>query len=123
MPVSVVVDHQHRLVRVHAEGEVGLKDVEGFLDALIVDNAMAYRKYIDSRNAIARYTAADVVQLAARLKVYGHVDRRGAVAMVVNPQHRDLLEQFLQLGRPQRPARTFLDPQTAELWLNEQPEV
>jgi hypothetical protein len=123
MPLSVSVDHQSRLVRVHAEGDVGLKDVEGFLDTLVVDNAMAYRKFIDSRNAEARYVAADLVQLAARLKLYGHVDRRGAVAMVVHPQHRDLLEQLLQLGRPQRPARTFSDPDTAALWLDEQPEV
>lgn len=123
MSVTTVVDHQCRQVRVHAEGEVGLTDIEGFLDALIVEDAMAYRKLIDTRSAIATYVAADLVQLVARLKIYGHLDRRGAVAMVVNPQHRDLLEQLLELGRSQRPARTFLDLETAVLWLDEQAEV
>src|SRR3954471_11632628 len=104
MPVSVDVDHQRRLVQVHAEGEVGLADVETFLDTLIVESALPYRKFIDSRKARAKYIAADLVQLAARLKLYAHVDRRGAVAMVVDSEHRDLLEQLLQLGRPQRPA-------------------
>lgn len=100
-----------------------MKDIAGFLDTLILDNAMAYRKFIDSRDANSKYIAADLVQLAARLNIYRHVDRRGAVAMVVHPQHRDLLDQFLQLGRPQRPARTFLDPEVAARWLDEQPEV
>jgi hypothetical protein len=123
MPVSIAVDHQRRLVSVFAEQEVGLKDIEGFLDILFTDSAMAYRKFIDSRNARAVYTAADVTQLATRLNRYSLVDRRGAVAMVVHPEHRDVLERLLQLGRPQRPARTFLDPIAATLWLNEQPEV
>ncbi|CAN5284803.1 hypothetical protein BH10PSE6_BH10PSE6_38190 [soil metagenome] len=123
MPVSVNVDHHRRLVQVHAEGEVGLKDVEEFLDTLIVESALPYRKFIDSRKAEPKYIAADVVQLEARLNLYTHVDRRGAVAMVVDSKHVDLLEQLLQLGRPQRPARAFLDAAEAEHWLAQQPEV
>lgn len=123
MPVSVNVDHHRRLVQVYAEGEVGLKDVEAFLDTLIVESALPYRKFIDSRKAEAKYIAADVVQLEARLNLYAHVDRRGAVAMVVDSKHVDLLEQLLQLGRPQRPARAFLDAAEAEHWLGQQPEV
>jgi hypothetical protein len=123
MSVSIEVDHQRRMVRVHAAGEVGLKDVEAFLDTMIVEDAMAYRKYVDSRNARARYVAADLVQLAARLKLYGHFPRRGAIAIVAAREHADLLESFLALGRPQRPARTFFDPAEAQHWLEQQPEA
>jgi hypothetical protein len=123
MPVTVSVDHQHRFLHAHARGEVGLKDVEGFLDTLVIENAMSYRKFIDTRAAEARYTTPDVVQLAARLKLYGHLARRGAVAMVVAREHADLLEHFLALGRPQRPARTFFDADEAERWLRQQPEA
>lgn len=121
MPVTVSVDHKRRLLLARAAGEVGLKDVEGFLDTLVIEGTMAYRKFIDTRDAEARYTAPDVVQLAARLKLYGHLSRRGAVAIVVAPEHADLLEHFLALGRPQRPARTFFDPAEAERWLEQQP--
>ena len=123
MPLSVSVDHQRRFVHVRADGEFRLKDAEAFLDTLAVENAMSYRKLVDSRNAHARYVAADLVQLAARMKLYRHVDRRGAVAIVVSPEQADLIEQLLELGRPQRPGRTFLDYAEAERWLNQQPEA
>jgi hypothetical protein len=122
MPINVSIDHQRRFVYARAEGEVRLKDAEAFLDTLMVENALPYRKLIDSRDGEAKYVAADVVQLVARMKRYGLVDRRGAVAIAVNPKHRDLIEQFLELGRPQRPGRTFLDPAEAERWLEQQPE-
>lgn len=120
MPVHFTIDHDRRSMQVRADGDVGLKDVEAFLDSLVVESALPYRKFIDTRNATAVYVTADVVQLAARMKLYSHVDRRGAVAVVVNPQHRDLIEHFLELGRPQRPARCFLDPSEAATWLQQQ---
>jgi hypothetical protein len=123
MPVSITIDHAHRSLQVHANGEIGLRDVEAFLDRLALEGAMAYRKYVDSRNATAKYTAADVVQLTARLNLYSHVNRRGAIAVVVNPEHRDIMEQFLALGRPQRPGRAFLDGDQAATWLQQQPDV
>ncbi|MCW5735955.1 MAG: hypothetical protein KIS73_17630 [Enhydrobacter sp.] len=123
MAVRIDIDHQRRLVEVRAEGEVGLKDVEAFLDTIIVENALSYRKLIDARNAEAKYIAADLVQLEARLTLYAHVDRRGAVAMVVDPKYVDLLDRLLQAGRPRRPGCTFLDATEAERWLVEQPEA
>lgn len=123
MTIHIDVDHQRRLMEVRAEGEVRLKDVEAFLDTMIVENALSYRKLIDSRNAEAKYIAADLVQLEARLTLYAHVDRRGAVAMVVDPKHVDLLDRLLQAGRPRRPACTFIDAAEAERWLARQPEA
>src|SRR5829696_8577494 len=84
MPLSFTIDHKRRFVHVRGDGQVGLKDVEAFFDALVVENALPYRKLVDSRNAVASYIDADLVQLAARIKLYAHIDRRGAVAVVAN---------------------------------------
>jgi hypothetical protein len=123
MSFSVRIDHPRRFVHVRPEGEVRASDAEAFLDALVVESAMPYRKLIDSRSGEARYIAADIERLTARMKLYDHVDRRGAAAIVVDPKQRDRVEQFLELGRPQRPGRTFLDPSEAECWLEQQPET
>jgi hypothetical protein len=123
MPLSFTIDHDRRFVHVRADGDVGLKDVKAFLDALVIQNALPYRKLVDSRKGVARYISADIVQLTARMEIYAHINRRGPVAVVPNPEHRDIIEHFLGLGRPQRPGRCFLDYSEAEHWLLQQPEA
>jgi hypothetical protein len=124
MPVTFTIDHQQRFVRARAEGAVGLKDMEAFLDALVIENALPYRKVFNARGAIGRYESTDVAVLAARVNRLAHIDRRGALALVTEPQHVELADRFLVLGRsPDRPIRAFLDEDEALRWLYEQAEV
>ena len=123
MPVTFTIDHDRRFVHARAEGEVGLKDIEAFLDAVVIENALPYRKLFDGRRSIGRYNDNDVMLLAARVSVYAHIDRRGALAILTGPQHLELAARFLNLGRSGRPARSFLDEDEARRWLEEQPEV
>lgn len=77
---------------------------------MIVENALSYRKLIDSRNAEARCIAADFAQLEARRTLQAHVDRRGAVAMVVDPKDADLLERLPRPAGPGAPPAPFPMP-------------
>ncbi len=54
-------------VEARAGGEVGLEDVEAFLDAIVVQNALPYRKLFGGRLAIAKYNDHDVMMLGARV--------------------------------------------------------
>src|SRR4029077_14413093 len=54
MPIRFTIDHATRYVEARAEGEIGLEDFESFLDAIVVQGAMPYRKLFDSRQAIGR---------------------------------------------------------------------
>jgi hypothetical protein len=123
MPVTFAIDHERRFVHARAAGDVGVKDIEAFLDAVVVENALPYRKLFDGRQAVGRYSATDIAVLAARVNTYSHIDRRGALALVTTPRFAELAERFLSLGRNGRPSRAFLDEDEAMRWLESQPEA
>jgi hypothetical protein len=123
MPVTFAIDHERRFVHARAEGVVEVKDVAAFLDAVIVENALPYRKLFDGRGSIGRYDATDVALLAARVNTYRHIDRRGALALLISPQYAALAERFVGLAGTDRPVGTFLDEDEAMRWLESQPEA
>src|SRR5438045_2455119 len=110
MPIHFTIDHDKRYVEARAEGEVGLEDVETFLDAVVVQNALRYRKLFDGRLAIAKYNDHDVMMLGARISAYASdLTPRGAVALVAGSEAAlDLAKRFINLGKSGRPAKGFL---------------
>jgi hypothetical protein len=125
MPIHFTIDHDRRHVEARAEGEVGLGDVEAFLDAIVVQNALPYRKLFDGRLAIAKYNDHDVMMLGARISAYAaNLESRGPVALLAaNEAALDLAKRFINLGKSGRPAKAFLSEDEARKWLSTQPEV
>jgi hypothetical protein len=123
MPISFSIDHTKRFVRARAEGEVSRTDIEDFTDAVMVENAMPYRKLFDGRRAFGKYDDHDMMMLAARVSAYAAIERRGALALVPSREFYEMAERFINLGKSGRPARVFLDPDEAQRWLDEQPEA
>lgn len=128
MPITFRIDHAKRHVEALAEGGVTLKDIEEFLDALVVQGAIPYRKLFDGRRSVAKYVDldAELMSLAARISAYSsHLERRGPLAIVAgDPQSQELAARFLNLGKPSgRPGRAFLDDREARRWLEEQPKT
>jgi len=122
MPIRFSIDHARRLVLARAEGEIALKDIEAFTDAVMVENAMPYRKLFDGRGSHGKYDDHDLMQLGARISAYASVERRGALAIVPSDEYLDLAKRFINLGKSGRPARVFADPDEALRWLLEQPD-
>jgi hypothetical protein len=123
MPIKVKIDDARRWVEAVAEGEVSLDDIEEFLDAVIVGDALPYRKLFDGRAAYGKYTDEEVMRLAARLSAYASMGRRGAAALVSSVKYYELASRILNLDRREQPARVFLDIDEARRWLEAQPEV
>src|SRR5436305_1647616 len=123
MPIHFTIDHAERLVRARAEGEVSLADIEDLTDAIMVENAMPYRKLFDGRAAIPVYVEDDMMMLGARASAYASLERRGPVAFLPNPNHAALASRFINLGKSGRAAAIFYDEDEARRWLDEQPEV
>ena len=123
MPIHYTIDHARRLVEARAEGEVTLHDIEEFTDAVMVENAMPYRKLFDGRGSFGKYDDQDLMRLGARISAYASVERRGALALVPGAEHLDLARRFINLGKSGRPAQVFTDPDEAMRWLEEQPEA
>jgi len=121
VPVTFTIDHERRLVQARAEGEIGVKDIEALLDAIVVENALPYRKLFDGRKAIAKYTD-DLQLVAARIRLYSNIERRGPLALVTAPDQRELADRFVELRKGDSPARVFLEEDEALRWLEGQPD-
>jgi hypothetical protein len=124
VPITFTVDHARRLVEVKAEGVVDLKDVEAFLDAIVVQDLLPYRKLFNGRTATAKYVEADVMMLGARISAYAaNMGPRGAVAFISGSKEAfELASRFINLGKSGRPAKAFMSETEARKWLEEQIE-
>jgi hypothetical protein len=125
MPVHFTIDHDKRYVEARAEGETTREDVEAFLDAVVLQGALPYRKLFDGRLAIAKYDDNDVMMVGARMSAYAaNLEARGAVAFIApNEAAADLARRFINLSKSKRPARVFLAEDAARKWLAEQPQA
>ncbi len=123
MPIRFTIDHANRLVRARAEGEITPTDIEDFTDAVMVENALPYRKLFDGRGAFGKYDDNDMMMLGARVSAYAAVEKRGALALVPSPEYFEMASRFINLGKTGRPVRVFLDPDEALRWLEAQPEA
>ena len=125
MPIHYQINHDKRYVEAQAEGETGLEDFEKFLDDIVVQGALPYRKLIDSRRAVGTLNDHDIMMLGARMSAYSSaLGRRGAIAFVVaSPAPRSIPTRVVNLAPAERPARVFRSVDEARKWLAEQPET
>ena len=124
MPINFTIDHKARHVEATFDGNLVLKDVEDFCDAVVGVGALPYRKLIDGRTARGTYTDADVMALGARMAAYATTGQRGALALVPAPDTSlELADRLLNLGKDGRPAKAFLSIDDARAWLAAQPEA
>ena len=101
MPIHFTIDHDRRFVEARAEGVVGLKDVEDFLDAIVVQGAIPYRKLFDGRTAVPKYNDDDIMLLGARISAYAaNLKPRGALALISgDTESQEIARRFLNLGK------------------------
>ena len=125
MPVRFTIDHDKRSVEARAEGEIGLEDFENFLDAIVVQGALTYRKLVDTRRAVGALKDDDIMMLGARMSAYtSGLGPRGAIAFVVaGPAPGSIPTRVINLAPADRPARVFRSEDEARQWLAAQPEI
>src|SRR5438128_11540754 len=110
MPIHFTIDHDKRSVEAKAEGDTGLDDVEKFLDAVVLQGALPYRKLFDGRLSVAKYNDHDLMMLGARMSAYAsNLEPRGAAAFIVPDEAAsDLPKRFINLAKAKHPARIDL---------------
>src|SRR5438445_302981 len=119
MPIHFTIDHDKRYVEARAEGETGLEDFENFLDAIVLQGALPYRKLIDSRLAVGTLNDHDIMMLGARMSAYAsNLGPRGAIAFVVtSPAPASIPTRVVNLAPADRPAKVFRSEDEARKWL------
>jgi hypothetical protein len=124
MPINYTIDHATRFVHARAEGTITLKDVEAFLDAVVVQGALPYRKLFDASEATGTYDDNDVMALGARASAYASMARRGPLAIVPRKNMApDLARRFINLAKYETPARIFRSAAEARKWLDSLPDI
>lgn len=121
MPIRWTISHEKRQVVAATTGVVTLKDVEDYLDALVVAEAMPYAKLFDASDVEPQASDHDVMMLGARMRAYVETLPGGPLAFVVTTQvAREFVDRYLNLTAASRPVNIFQTVGEARRWLDAQ---
>lgn len=122
MPITWTISHEDRLVTVKADGLVTLGDAEEYLDALVVNGAMPYRKLVDCTTMRAEASDDEMMQLGGRMRAYVATLEGGPLAFVVTePEALDYVRRYINLVMgATRPVKIFKTVNEARDWLDKQ---
>jgi len=120
MPVTWQIVHADRLVTARGEGTIVLQDVERYLDAVVVADALPYSKIFDLGLGSCTLTDTDMLVLGARIRAYPALARFGPLAIVAasDTQHQQA-QMFAALAEVERPLQIFRAEESARKWLAE----
>jgi len=121
VPISWTIDHDQRVLSAVCEGDVTLRHLEDYLDAVVVAGSMPYRKLFDGTHGDSKLTDEDMMLLGARIRAYHTAGRMGPLAIVVMTEHtHGLARLFGALAAADRPIKIFRDVRAARRWLDVQ---
>lgn len=122
MPIHWTIEPRLKLVSVKTEGEVTLKDVETYLDDLVVNDAMAFAKLFDASDLVPATGDHELLMLGARIRAYAQTMNSGPIAFVVRTtEARQIIDRYINLAQANRPAGVFFAVEDARQWLAKQP--
>lgn len=121
MPIVIDVDHEARLVRSVARGNVTFQDAWSYHEALVLADALTYAKLMDATEAVFVLDDGEMMQIGAQVRAYGDVRNRGPVAVVVcDETQRGMLRRYFNLAGGAFPAGLFETELEAHDWLRDQ---
>ena len=99
-----------------------LKDVEAYLDDLVVNDAMPFAKLFDASNLVPATGDHELLMLGARIRAYAQTMDSGPIAFVVRTaEARQIIDRYINLAQANRPAGVFFAVEDARQWLAKQP--
>ena len=104
-----------------AEGDVTRGEVEKYLDAIIANQALTYRKLFDASKGATAMTADELLPLGVRLRSMHAAGEMGPLAIVVAPgKGKRLVRTFGILAVADRPMQVFEQTGQAHRWIEKQ---
>lgn len=120
MPLTWAISHADRLVTMKAEEPVTLKEAEEYLDDIVINEAMPYRKLVDCTTMRTEISDDEMMQLAARMRAYVATLQGGPLAFVVTKADvLDYVRRYINLViGAKRPVKIFSTADEAHRWLD-----
>lgn len=120
MPLTWTISHADRLVTMKAEEPVTLKEAEEYLDDIVVNDAMPYRKLVDCTTMHTDISDDEMMQLGARMRAYVATQQGGPLAFVVTKANvLDYVRRYINLVMgATRPVKIFPTTDEARRWLD-----
>jgi hypothetical protein len=121
MPLIWKLDAANSLVVAVASGDVTRSEMERYLDAIVENEALAYRKVFDVHKGDTSMTADDVLPLAVRMRSLHDLGEMGPLAVILPPGRGKRLHRALgMIATAKRPMRVFENPMLAYRWIAKQ---
>jgi hypothetical protein len=121
MTLTWTIDAENCLMAAVAKGDVTRAEVETYLDAIIQNRVLSYRKVFDAGQGNTSMTADDVLPLAVRMRSFHTLGKMGPLAIVVPPgRGKRLTRAFGMLAVADRPMRVFEEAAKAYRWIIQQ---
>ncbi len=119
MPIHWTISKPVRLVVAVCKGPLTRQDIEGYLDAVVVADALPYRKIFDMTQVEPELSDADVMALGARIRAYATTSEIGPLAIIAaTPQGFERAHLFATLAEARRTIKIFRELHEARQWLD-----
>ena len=121
MPIHWTISKPTKLVVAVCKDAVTRKDIEGYLDAIVVADVLGYRKIFDLTQAQVDLPDDDMMALGARIRAYATTGSMGPLAIVAaTPESHERAHLFATLADAGRPIKIFIELHEARRWLDAQ---
>lgn len=121
MPIRWTISHPEHFVLIECFGALTRTDIEAYLDDVVVNGAMGYRKQFGLLDAVPAFADGDMMALGARIQAYVATMPRGMgplAIVVMTEEQRENARIFAALAAGQREVKIFSDASTARRWLD-----
>lgn len=121
MGLSWTIDHDKQLMTATGDGDVTRADFEAYVQAVVAEGALGYRKLYDGSHSDTSMTPDDLLALGAAVRDYHRAGPMGPLAFVIPPDKMEFVTRFVgALAAADRPMRVFFDLDQARRWLDKQ---
>ena len=124
MPIQWTISKPAKLVVAVCKATLTRKDIEGYLDAIVLADVMPYRKIFDMTQASPSLSDADMMELGARIRAYAATGEMGPLAIVAaSSESFERAHLFAALSEARRPIKIFQELHEARQWLDAEAPV
>jgi hypothetical protein len=114
VPIYIEISHLHRTATFVARGRISPDELRAAAEQLLDAGVPHYAKLIDVSGAVID---ADLAEGIAALMRARHTDKRGPMALLIDPGHDHFARAFAATQSSHRPVSLFTSLSEARSWL------